>query len=201
MRSRPTIHQIHIPPSSIMPCMVSPCPMLSGHQLGHYVRRRLTRYHSTGCIFPAREGSRAVKSSEVAKAAGVNLQTLRYYERRGLVPEPDRRPSGYREYESSTVQRVRFIKRAQQLGFTLEEIAELLALRQVARRARPRAQALAVAKIATVDEKLRQLGAMRSALTQLIEACACEPGSAECPIIEALEEGESAAVDGRHGEQ
>lgn len=142
-----------------------------------------------------------MKSSEIAKAAGVNLQTLRYYERRGLVPEPNRRPSGYREYEPNTVQRVRFIKRGQQLGFTLEEIAELLALRQVARRARPGALALATAKIATIDAKLRQLGAMRSALTQLVEACACESGSAECPIIEALEVEEPVALAASHGER
>ena len=130
-----------------------------------------------------------MRSSDVAKAAGVNVQTLRYYERRGLVPEPSRRASGYREYEPGTVQRVGFIKRAQQLGFTLDEVTELLDLRDAAGRARPGAQALGAAKIATIDEKLRQLGAMRAALTQLINACACDLTSLECPIIEALEDG------------
>jgi Hg(II)-responsive transcriptional regulator len=129
----------------------------------------------------------SVKRSEVASEAGVNVQTLRYYERRGLLPEPARRPSGYRDYAPSTVQRVRFIKRAQQLGFTLAEITELLAVRQLPDQAKPAARALAAARIAAIDEKVRQLSEMRSTLSRLVEACACQSGSAECPIIETLE--------------
>lgn len=71
-----------------------------------------------------------MRSSEVANAAGVNIQTLRYYERRERLPAPARKASGYREYDPTTVQQVRFIKRAQDLGFTLDEISELLDLRE-----------------------------------------------------------------------
>ena len=70
-----------------------------------------------------------MKIGEFAHDAGVNVQTVRYYERRGLLPEPDRRPSGYREYGPDALDRLHFIKRAQELGFTLTEIRELLALR------------------------------------------------------------------------
>ena len=72
----------------------------------------------------------SLKTGQVAKAAGVNVETLRFYERRGILREPGRGPSGYREYPAETVRIVRFIKRSQELGFTLEEIQELLALRE-----------------------------------------------------------------------
>src|SRR5712691_1120338 len=77
----------------------------------------LTQYLGIGCILGADERTPIMRVSDVARAAAVNIQTLRYYERRGLLPDPSRRPSGYREYEPETVQRVRFIKRAQELGF------------------------------------------------------------------------------------
>jgi MerR family transcriptional regulator, mercuric resistance operon regulatory protein len=131
-----------------------------------------------------------MRISDVARATAVNIQTLRYYERRGLLPDPSRRPSGYREYKPETVQRVRFIKRAQELGFTLVEIGELLVLREDAGRrpdGRARAAATAVAKIEQIDDKLRQLTAMRAALAQLVTACECDRAAMECPIIEALE--------------
>lgn len=133
-----------------------------------------------------------MRVGEVAKAANVNIQTLRYYERRGLVPAPSRRPSGYREYEADTVRLVRFIKRAQELGFTLAEIGELLVLREASAHRRPeaggRAAATATAKIGQIDGKLRRLTAMRAALAQLVETCRCDRGALVCPIIEALED-------------
>jgi Hg(II)-responsive transcriptional regulator len=133
-----------------------------------------------------------VRTNEVAKEAGVNVQTLKYYERRGLLQEPKRRASGYREYGTDAVARVRFIKRAQELGFTLAEIAELLTLREHAERTRPEARALAATKITTIDRKVGQLLAMREALSRLVEACQCDGGALECPICEALEEGTAA---------
>jgi MerR family mercuric resistance operon transcriptional regulator len=72
---------------------------------------------------------RHLKTGELAKRAGVNVETLRFYERKGLLPEPQRRASGYRDYPEESVTRIRFIKRAQGLGFSLDEIHELLALR------------------------------------------------------------------------
>ncbi len=125
--------------------------------------------------------------SQTAKKAGVNTQTLRYYERRGLLPKPPRRGSGYREYPDDAVRIVRFIKRAQELGFSLDEVETLVRLRGVRRGERQRVRAIAEKKIAQVDEKIAQLQAMRAALSTLVESCH-HGGAAECPIIEALNE-------------
>ena len=125
---------------------------------------------------------------QLATLAGVNIQTLRYYERQGLLPEPDRRASGYREYEPETVALVRFVKRAQELGFTLREIGELISLRDSDSVRRPEVRALAAAKIEDVERKIRGLSAMRTALRGLVDACSCGNGMSACPIIEALDE-------------
>lgn len=128
-----------------------------------------------------------MKIGSVAKEAGVRVDTLRYYERRGLIPEPERRDSGYREYPPSTAQVIRFIKRAQELGFSLDEIEELLQLREGG--SRVKARTLAEEKVRNIDEKMSRLKAMREALTELITACSCKTGAApECPIIEALDD-------------
>jgi MerR family transcriptional regulator, copper efflux regulator len=127
-----------------------------------------------------------MQSGEVAAAAGVNIQTLRYYERRGLLPKPRRRDSGYREYDTETVQLVRFIKRAQELGFTLSEVAELVQLRKIDPRRTSKVRALAMAKLEDIEQKMQRLGAMRQALLALVEECACEGKAPACPIIETL---------------
>lgn len=124
----------------------------------------------------------------VASGAGVNIQTLRYYERRGLLEAPDRTASGYREYPSETVRLIRFIKRAQDLGFTLKEIEELIALRDGRGRKRSEVRALAEAKVRDIERKLAQLRAMQSALHTLVETCACRDGRPMCPILEALDD-------------
>jgi len=128
-----------------------------------------------------------MKIGQVAANVGVNIDTLRYYERRGLLAEPKRRPSGYRDYPADTVPLVRFIKRAQELGFTLAEIEELISFRAVdpARR-RSDVRALAEAKIRDVDQKLMRLQSMRAALATLVERCACRGATPTCPILEAL---------------
>jgi Hg(II)-responsive transcriptional regulator len=123
--------------------------------------------------------------TQAARKAGVNVQTLRYYERRGLLAEPPRRRSGYREYSADTVDVVRFIKRAQELGFSLDEIRELVSLRGVRRAERNRVRAIAQRRIADIDSKIQQLTSMRAALDTLVTSCLAG-GSAECPIIEAL---------------
>lgn len=125
--------------------------------------------------------------AETAREAGVNAQTLRYYERRGLLPRPQRRGSGYREYTGDAVRLVRFIKRAQELGFSLGEVAELVRLRGVRRSERHRVRAIAERKIADIDRRIVQLRAMRGALDHLVRSCHAG-GAAECPIIEALNE-------------
>ena len=128
-----------------------------------------------------------LKIGELAERADVNLQTIRYYEREGLLPEPPRLSSGYRVYPDSTVRRVRFIKRAQEIGFSLAEIRELLSLRIDAQRTSAEVRSLAEAKIADIEWKMRTLKAMKTALHRLTERCSgCGPAS-ECPILESID--------------
>jgi Hg(II)-responsive transcriptional regulator len=125
--------------------------------------------------------------SQTAKEAGVNAQTLRYYERRGLLPKPPRRGSGYREYPADAVLIVRFIKRAQELGFSLDEVEELVRLRGVRRGDRHRVRTIAERKIEDIDRKIAHLQSMRGVLARLVKSCH-EGGAMECPIIDALNE-------------
>ena len=129
-----------------------------------------------------------MRIGQIATGASVNIQTLRYYERRGLLPAPTRRPSGYRDYQPDAVGRVRFIKHAQALGFTLEEIAELLALRVPADRACARIEARAETAIARIDLKVAHLQRIRDALTELAAACKSQDRTGECPILQAIED-------------
>ena len=128
-----------------------------------------------------------LRIGEVAERAGVNIQTLRNYERRGLLAEPDRRPSGYREYSPEAVRVVRFVKRAQELGFTLGEVEELLRLRVDRRASCADVRARARAKIADVEGKVRSLHAIKRALETLLASCRAEGSTRECPILEALD--------------
>ncbi|HEV8211382.1 MAG TPA: MerR family transcriptional regulator [Vicinamibacterales bacterium] len=121
-----------------------------------------------------------------AEQAGVNVQTLRYYERRGLLPRPPRRTSGYREFPDEAVRVVRFVKRAQDLGFTLDEIEELLKLRNDKRRDRGRIRTIAGNRVREIERKIAALQAMKRALSHLIHCCE-EGATLECPIIEALD--------------
>jgi Hg(II)-responsive transcriptional regulator len=124
--------------------------------------------------------------SQAAEQAGVNVQTIRYYERRGLLPAPPRRISGYRELAPDTVRRIRFIKRAQDLGFSLDEVAELLKLRTARPHTRQRVRGIAERRLEQVERKIAELQAMRNALRTLVQHCH-SGGTLECPIIEALE--------------
>jgi MerR family mercuric resistance operon transcriptional regulator len=131
-----------------------------------------------------------LKIGQVAELGGVNLQTIRYYEREGLLPKPPRLASGYRAFPEQTVRRVRFIKRAQNLGFTLTEIKELLSLRLDRQRNSGEVRVLAQAKIEDIDEKVRTLKRMRRVLGDLTQRCSgCGPSS-ECPILESIDSDE-----------
>lgn len=129
-----------------------------------------------------------LRTGEVAARAGVNIQTLRYYERRGLIPEPERRASGYREYPPDAVRIIRFIKRAQELGFTLSEIEELLRIRGDQTASCAEVRASAKAKIDDIELKVRNLRAMKRALGILVSSCTSDGSARECPILEALDE-------------
>ena len=129
----------------------------------------------------------SLRIGEVAECGGVNLQTIRYYEREGLLPKPPRLASGYRMFPDTAVRRVRFIKRAQELGFSLAEIRELLSLRENAGAGAQDMRERAKAKIADIEEKIRALRAMKDALNRLAERCpGCGPLS-DCPILDALD--------------
>lgn len=124
----------------------------------------------------------------LARIVGVNVQTVRYYERLNLLRPSARGPSGYRLYSREEERRLRFIKNAQALGFTLREIAELLAL-QVASPARcGEVQKKARAKLAQVESKVRDLQALARALTRLIRACRVGQPTGDCPILMSLEQ-------------
>ena len=123
----------------------------------------------------------------LAERCGVNLETIRYYEQRGLLPEPPRSKSNYRIYPDDAARRVRFIKRAQELGFTLNEIKELLFLRAAPRARCADVRDRAEAKVRDVEDKIRTLRAMRKALSKLIEECSGKGPVTQCPILESLD--------------
>ncbi len=122
----------------------------------------------------------------VAKQAKVNIDTLRYYERRGILPRPLRTAANYRLYTEDAVRRVRFIKRAQELGFTLSEIKELLALRAAPRGRCAAVRGRAELKMRDIEAKIASLNAMRSALATLVRQCRGRATATECPILESL---------------
>ena len=123
---------------------------------------------------------------KLARAAGVNTETVRYYERRGLLPEPPRTESGYRQYDEESVLRVRFIKEAQALGFTLDEVRELLALRVDADTTCEQVRRQAEVKVAQIQAKIATLRHMQAILNEMIAACAQGGPTGECPILETL---------------
>jgi len=129
----------------------------------------------------------SLKIGEVAQRGGVSLQAIRYYERERLLPKPPRLASGYRLFPDTAVRRVHFIKRAQELSFSLAEIRELLTLQENADADAQDMRDRAIAKIVDIEQKIRRLRAMKNALKALAESC---PGSgplSECPILNALD--------------
>lgn len=135
----------------------------------------------------ATEKQEVMSIGTLAKSAGVSVQTIRYYERRGLLGEPRRKASGYRQFEPSTLERLRFIRRAQELGFTLSEIAELLELRLDPGTTAAQVKERAERKIDDIEGKLRDLERIRHALTHLAGKCSGGSGpTGDCPLLEAL---------------
>ncbi len=130
----------------------------------------------------------ALTIGQVATAANVNIQTIRYYERRGMFAAPRRTASGYRQYAQDAVSRLRFIKHAQELGFSLKEIQELLDLRVRHGAACDTVERKTRDKIALVQQRIRDLQRMKRTLEHLAVACAARRPTNECPILEALED-------------
>ncbi len=130
---------------------------------------------------------------EVAQKAGVSVDTVRYYERRQLIDEPPRRASGYRQYAPRVIGRIRFIKQAQKLGFTLGDIEELLRLRDAPNTDCSDMLDRAEAKLVEIEEKIAALSDMKSTLEELVDQCRrSQQGSdSECPILDAMEKGDA----------
>jgi Hg(II)-responsive transcriptional regulator len=128
-----------------------------------------------------------MRTGQLAKGAGVNAQTLRYYERRGILARPARTESGYRRYPEEAVRRVRFVKHAQELGFTLTEIEELLRLRDARGRGCGEVRAAAEIKRSAIDDKIAHLRAMRKALDLLVDSCRRNSTERSCPLLEAFD--------------
>lgn len=126
----------------------------------------------------------SVTIGTLARSAGVGVETVRYYQRRGLLPESASRKGAFRVYGDAELARLRFIRRAQTLGFSLDEIADLLALDHESDR--ENARALAKSKIASVEERIRQLEDVRNALQELVNCCEHTEAPAPCPILRAL---------------
>lgn len=129
----------------------------------------------------------------VAKRVGVAIDTIRYYEREGLLPEPLRRASGYRSYDDSAVRQLRFIRRAKDLGFTLEEIRDLLALSADRQRGVKAVKKRAQERLAAIDARIAELTRVRDGLEQLVDACPGHGSPDQCPILRALADEEGGA--------
>jgi len=127
-----------------------------------------------------------MKIGELSKQSGVSIDTIRYYEQRGLIPAVIRTAAGYRQYASSDVVRLRFIVQAKELGFTLEEIAQLMTLRAGGSSC-AEVRAVAEAKAAEIDARIQKLARMRRTLITLAEQCEQSSEADPCPILKSME--------------
>ena len=124
---------------------------------------------------------------QVAKQAGIKVETIKFYQRRGLIEQPSRPESGYRTYPTETVRQIHFILRAKELGFSLQEICELLGLRVTSGTSYSEIKVRAEAKLANIQQKQRVLARMETILRQLAIACQGQGPLCECPILSALD--------------
>lgn len=123
-----------------------------------------------------------MKIGEVAKRSGTGIETIRFYEREGLLLEPERRPSGYRQYDESTVERLDYIRRAKELGFTLAEVRELLEL-SFAQSDCDHIRQRAEEKIADIEQKIRSLQLMKRSLGKIVDRCRTKNSTEDCPLV------------------
>jgi Cu(I)-responsive transcriptional regulator len=129
---------------------------------------------------------RFLKIGDVARLSGVGIETIRYYEKEGLLAAPARRPSGYRQYDDAAVQRLQFIRQSKQLGFSLSEIRELLRLWFDANSRCVHVRALAEARLADINQKIDELDAMRQKLAGVLAECQHQAAIVDCPIFDVL---------------
>ena len=132
---------------------------------------------------------------QLSRRTGVPIDTVRYYERQGLLPPPERRASGYRQYGQPDIARLRFIRRAKELGFSLQDIHDLLRLSSQADADRSEVRALAQQRLTDIERKLRELEAMRATLAHLVGQCSGQGSLEGCPIIDTLVAFDAAATN------
>jgi MerR family mercuric resistance operon transcriptional regulator len=150
-------------------------------------KKALTLYLGTGCRIQVEvKDMRSLTTGELAEKTGVNIETVRYYERRGLIMEPPRTESGYRQFPPETVQRIRFIKRAQELGFTLNEIEQLLSIADGDGSRCEDVYEFTIGKVQEIEERIRHLQRLKAVLAELAESCPHKGPIEKCPIIESL---------------
>jgi len=133
-----------------------------------------------------KENMKALHTSQLARLAGVNRETIRFYERKGLLPEPKRTSGGYRLYSNADLDRLVFIRNAQQLGFTLQEVKELLAIADGHISGCAEVKQLAQKKVEFINAQIKNLSRLRKVLNELIRQCTGSGAIADCPIIESL---------------
>jgi len=144
-------------------------------------------YLSTGFILsPMTE--EIMTTGQLARAVGIGVETVRYYERTGLLPKPPRTPGGHRQYGEADARRLRFVRKAQELGFTLREIKGLLSLRVEPGKNCASVASTADRVMARIDLQIRELNSMRRALAELRASCDTKTPTGECPILDALED-------------
>ena len=151
------------------------------------MNRRVASGHSTEDTRRGESVTGPLAIGSVARLGGVSVETVRFYERQGLIDEPPRKESGYRQYPEEVVRRIRFARRARELGFSLREIKELLLLRFDPKAGCADVKRRAEVKIADIAQRIRTLQRMKRALTGLAAACSGRGSVAECPILQALD--------------
>lgn len=124
---------------------------------------------------------------QVARQAGIGVETVRFYERQGLLDQPQRRASGYRQYGPEAVSVLKFIRRAKELGFTLKEIKGLLSLRLDASATKAEVRGQAVAKVADIEARIADLQRVRDVLQKLVKTCHGQGPASGCPILATLQ--------------
>lgn len=125
---------------------------------------------------------------QLAQLANINIQTIRFYERKGIIPKPDRKPSGYRLFTDDDVKRLNFILLSKNHGFSLQEIKELLDLRIDSKSSCDEVRLLAEKKVKMMSAKINELQSMKGVLEKLVASCHKSEYSSDCPILEALED-------------
>lgn len=124
---------------------------------------------------------------EVSRTTGVSIETIRFYERQGLIDAPKRKESGYRQFSEQHVRRLLFIQQAKTLGFSLKEIGELLSIREDPKSGTREVKALAKSKLDDIEAKMKMLKRMRKSLKSLVDSCPGDGPKRDCPILEALD--------------